>query len=305
MQFGLHTGPQNIGFGELIDIWQEAEHLGFDWISVWDHLYPTLGDGSTYGPNFEAVVALAALAKSTQRVKIACLVFNVTLRHPSLLAHTACALSALSDGRFQMGLGAGWYEKEQVDSGIAFPRPGVRVQMLEEAVIVVKGLLTEKTFSFEGKHFRLLEAVCEPKPPGPVPIWVGGFRPRVLSIAGRLADGFNVAYVSPSLWAAAKQRVREAAASAGRNPDEVRGSVNVGLFFAGDRDEAARLCEKTMGPQVAAMGGHLLGTPDDVAAAVADYASAGVDRLNVVVRPPFERRWLRLFASEVMSRFRS
>lgn len=305
MLFGLHTGPQNISFEELIDIWQEAEQLGFDWISVWDHLYPTLGDGSVDGPNLDAVVALAALAQSTERVKISCLVFNVTMRHPSLLAHVACALSELSGGRLEIGLGAGWYEREQVDSGIAFPNPGVRVRMLEEAVAVVRGLLTEKTFSFEGKHFRLREALCEPKPRGRVPIWVGGFRPRVLSIAGRLADGFNVAYVSPSLWAAAKQRVREAAASVGRNPDEVRGSANVGLFFAEDRDEAARLCEKTMGPQVAAMGGHLLGTPDDVASRVAEYASAGVDQLNVVVRPPFDRRWLRLFASEVVPRFRS
>jgi alkanesulfonate monooxygenase SsuD/methylene tetrahydromethanopterin reductase-like flavin-dependent oxidoreductase (luciferase family) len=305
VKFGVHTGPQHIELAELLELWQELEELGYDWISVWDHLYPTLGDGSIVGPNHDSIVALTALAMTTKRPQVGCLVWNVTLRHPALLAHAAASLSQLSGGRLVIGLGAGWFAKEQTDIGIPFPPPGERVSMLEEAVEVVSGLLSEETFAFRGRHFVIDGARCEPKPvDGRVPIWVGGFRPRVLRVAGRKADGFNIAYVDAATWGRAAQVVRQAASDAGRDPTALTGSANVGLFVADDMETARQLCQKVMGPAVAAMGGHLLGNPDDIARQVQTYRDAGVDLLNVVVRPPFERRWLEVFAREVIPIFR-
>jgi Coenzyme F420-dependent N5,N10-methylene tetrahydromethanopterin reductase and related flavin-dependent oxidoreductases len=149
MKFGVHLGPQHLQFEELISAWREIEELGFDWISVWDHLYPTLGAGSVEGPNIEAKVAMTALALVTERVRIGCLVFNASLRNPALLAHSIAAIDELSKGRVELGLGAGWFEREQVESGIPFPSAGVRVQMLEESIAIVR-----KLFECRGGYLR-------------------------------------------------------------------------------------------------------------------------------------------------------
>ncbi len=304
MDFGVHLGPQHLSFEELIRAFREIEALGFDWISVWDHLYPTLGSGSTAGPNIEATVAMTALAQVTERVRVGCLVFNSSMRNPALLAHQVAAIDELSGGRVELGLGAGWFEREQVEAGIPFPKPSVRVKMLEESIRIIRLLFTEDEASFSGEYYKITNARCEPKPVQTrVRIWVGGFRPRVLGVAGRLADGFNVAYVSPSIWETAWAQVREAAHGAGRNADEIEPSVNVGLFMSPDVEEAKKRCIATMGPQVAAMGGHLLGSVDDIQSVLDRYKKAGVKRVNVVLRPPVDMEELRKFARDVMPAF--
>ncbi|RIK07008.1 MAG: LLM class flavin-dependent oxidoreductase [Acidobacteria bacterium] len=299
MKFGVHTGLQETSFDELIPLWKRIEALGYDWISVWDHIYPTLG--ASAGPNLDAIVALSALASSTERVRIGCLVFNTTLRPPALLANAGAAIDQLSGGRLEMGLGAGWNREEQEESGIEFPPDGVRVTMMAESIEVIRCLWSEETVDFTGRHFELRDAKCDPKPvQSEVPLWVGAFRPRALEIAGRLGDGFNAPYVAPRLWASLWRRVGEAAEAAGR--DAPTPSVNVGLFPDTDLRRAQARCEESMGT-AAAMGGHLCGPADAILEKVAEYRDAGVERLNVVMRPPFDIGAIESFASEIVAQF--
>lgn len=299
MKFGVHTGLQETSFDELIPLWQRIEALGYEWISVWDHIYPTLG--ASAGPNLDAIVALSALAGATERVRVGCLVFNTTLRPPALLANAGAAIDQLSGGRLEMGLGAGWNREEQEESGIEFPSDGMRVSMMAESLEIIRSLWSRGTVDFNGRHFELNGAKCDPKPvQEEAKLWIGAFRPRALEIAGRLGDGFNAPYVAPRLWSSLWKRVREAAEAAGREAPIP--SVNVGLFPDKDLARARQDCELSMGT-ASAMGGHLCGPADAIAEMVAEYRDAGVEQLNVVMRPPFDIGAIEGFANEIAGQF--
>ena len=166
-----------------------------DWISVWDHFYeaPPI-DGSH--PHFEAIACMAALATETERVRIGCLVFCVPYRNPALLAKALTTLDHLSHGRIEAGLGAGWHSLEFEAYGYPFERIGTRMDMLEEGVAIVRGLLTQERTTFQGRHYRVENAACQPPPVQPrLPIWIGGLgEQRTLPLAARHADGWNAAY---------------------------------------------------------------------------------------------------------------
>lgn len=299
MKFGVHTGLQETSFDELIPLWKRIEALGYDWISVWDHIYPTLG--ASAGPNLDAIVALSALAGATEQVRIGCLVFNTTLRPPALLANAGAAIDQLSGGRLEMGLGAGWNREEQVESGVEFPPDAVRVSMMAESLEIIRRLWSERAVDFIGRYFELDGAKCDPRPvQKKVRLWVGAFRPRALAIAGRLGDGFNAPYVAPRLWASLWSRVTEAAEAAGREAPTP--SVNVGLFPDQDLARARQRCEQSMG-SAAAMGGHLCGPSGAIAEMVAEYQEAGVEQLNVVMRPPFDIGAIEDFAGDIAGQF--
>lgn len=299
MKFGVHTGLQETTFDELIPLWQRIEELGYDWISVWDHIYPTLG--ASAGPNLDSIVALTALARVTERVRIGCLVFNTTLRSPALLANAGAAIDQLSCGRLEMGLGAGWNRQEQEESGIEFPPDGVRVAMMAESIEIIRRLWSEGVANFKGRHFELNGAKCDPRPIQERPrLWVGAFRPRALAVAGCLGDGFNAAYVAPRLWASLWSRVREAADAAGREVPIP--SVNVGIFLDTNLARARQRCEQSMGVAFTT-GGHLCGPAGAIAEMVAEYRNAGVEQLNLVMRPPFEIAAIEGFAAEIAGQF--
>src|SRR5438445_2638232 len=159
---------------------RKAEDLGFSTLFMPDH----------FGDQLAPVPALMAAADATTTLRIASLVFDNDFRHPLVLAKEGATLDLLSDGRLEFGLGAGWMRTDYEESGIPFDEPAVRVDRLEEALAIVKGLWADKPFSFEGKHYTITEHDGLPKPvqkPHP-PILVGGGAKRVLSIAGREAD---------------------------------------------------------------------------------------------------------------------
>ena len=160
--FGVHAGLQNTSMEALRALWRRVEHLGFGWISVWDHFYSaTLGDDPEC---LEAVATHAALACDTTRVRCGSLVYSVGYRHPAVLANAICTIDQLSGGRADFGIGAGWSQIEYDAYGIPFPSVGVRMDQLEEAIQCVRGLLREDRVDFEGKWFQLRGAQCVPKP---------------------------------------------------------------------------------------------------------------------------------------------
>jgi F420-dependent oxidoreductase-like protein len=280
--FGVHTGLQHTTADELVELWQRIEALGFGWISVWDHFYAA---DLTGNPDcMEAVAAHAALACATERVTCGSLVYCVGYRHPAVLAKAVTTIDHLSHGRAAIGLGAGWSEAEYTAYGIPFPPVGVRLSMLEEAAACVRGLLRDEGTTFDGEHFRLVDARNEPRPVQPaLPIWVGGAgEKRTLRIAARYADGWNVPFVSPQDFARKRGVLHAHCDDVGRDPADIRCAVNLGLA-SDDDDMAAQFGNLRM----AVAPGVLMGGDEEVRDRIGQYVEAGADQVNIAVRAPW------------------
>lgn len=224
LRFGIVT-DQNLPWPTLLERWQLADALGFD--SAWncDHLIqPSRPDG----PYFEAWTLLAGLAVHTKKIRIGVLVSSNTFRHPALLAKEAMTVDHLSNGRLDLGLGAGWYEPEHHTFGLEFPPTPERVGRFREAVEVVDGLLRNDTTTYSGKHYQLRDAPMRPRPvqqPRP-PFMLGAHGPKMLRIVAEYADAWN------SFGSATEMRERNTilddhCAAIGRDPRSIVRSLYV------------------------------------------------------------------------------
>lgn len=282
--FGVHTGLQSISTTELRGAWRRIEDLGFGWISIWDHFY-----GATGKPDdaecLEAVAIHAALACETSRVRIGSLVYSIGYRHPAVLAKAITAIDHLSGGRADMGIGAGWAQVEYDAYGIAFPEPKVRMNQLEEGIQVLRGLLHNDVTSFAGEYFNLHQARNEPRPvQAKLPIWVGGGgEKRTLKITARYADGWNVPFVAPEEFKRKRSILAEHCNTVGRDADEIRCAINVGLAWTEDSLQAqfGQLANYVR-------NGCLTGTDEQVLDRIGEYVEAGADQVNIALRAPFD-----------------
>jgi F420-dependent oxidoreductase-like protein len=234
MRYGLKLS-QNATIDELRAVWRIADEAGFDHCWCMDHL-ATLGprdDGSI----FEAWTLLAGMAVATSRTRIGCMVTGNTYRHPAVLAKAAVTVDHLSGGRLEFGLGAGWAENEHTMLGLPFGTARNRADWLEEACEVIRSLWTQQRTSFDGSHYKLTDAVAEPKPvqrPHP-PIWIGGSgRQRTLRITARYADVWNAAGGSPDEVAEVSAVLDQRCAEIGRDPAQIRRSVQLRVAEAND-----------------------------------------------------------------------
>ena len=213
----------------LEEFWRTADALGFHGIWNYDHLHGLVDPNQ---PTLEGWTTLAAMAALTHKSRIGCLVSSVTYRNPALLAKMAVTVDHMSGGRLEFGIGAGWHEAEHRGYGIEFPSPGCRVEMLDEALTVIRALWTQDTVSFEGRYFRLDEAIAHPNPvqrPHP-PIVIGGVKPKMLRVIARHADEWNMAAgQTPEEWARVNASLDAACAEVGRDPREIRRSVQAFL----------------------------------------------------------------------------
>jgi F420-dependent oxidoreductase-like protein len=215
MRFGIVT-DQNMSWSETVERWQLFERLGFD--SIWDCDHFVQPSRPT-GPYFEAWTLLAGLAARTERIRVGVLVSSNTFRHPALLAKQAATVDHLSNGRLEVGLGAGWYEPEHRMFGLDFPDPPELVGRYREAVEVVDRLLRNDTSTYDGRYYQLREATFRPAPvqkPRP-PLMLAAHRPRMLRIIADYADTWN------SFGTVDEMRERndildEACAAIGRDP---------------------------------------------------------------------------------------
>lgn len=291
LTLGVHTGLEGTTWPELRRVWHHAEQLGVDWISVWDHFHsadytsPDPRRRGTEPGSFEAVAAHAALAVSTERVRCGALVYCAGYRHPAVIANAIATIDHLSGGRADVGLGAGWAAAEYRAYGIPFPPAGARLDMLEEAAVCVRGLLRNEVTDFEGRYFTLSSARCEPRPvQAELPLWVGGGgEKRTLRIAARVADGWNVAFVSPSELTRKREILASHCADVGRAASEIRSCVSVG--FARDEDDlVARFgsAAERVRPAV------LMGSQEQIADHIGRYTVVGADQLNLALRAPWD-----------------
>ena len=293
--FGVHTGLQNTTTGELKRLWVRIEELGFDWISIWDHFYAADMTGHHC---HEAVAAHAALACTTSRVRVGSLVYCAAYRHPAVLANAIATIDHLSDGRADVGIGAGWSQAEYDAYGIPFPGPGERLDLLDEYARVVKSLLRVDTTEHHGRHFDLTDARCEPKPLQPaLPIWIGGGgEKRTLRIAAELADGWNVPFVSPEDFAHKREVLEQHCDAVGRDPSEIRCAVNIGLAWDDDS-----LRQQFGGIAEAVRPGVLGGSDQQALDRIGEYVKAGADQVNIALRAPWDADALERLAPLIRS----
>lgn len=307
---GAHVGQQNLAMDELRATWRQLDAAGLDWISAWDHLYEAPPADGTI-PHFEAVATLAALALETTNARIGCLVFYVGYRNPGVLAKAAVTLDHLSGGRFELGLGGGWHQWEAEAFGFDFPSVGTRLDMLEEATVLIRSLLTKERTTFDGTHFRAVNASCLPPPVQEhLPIWIGGVgENRTLRTTARLADGWNAAYIAPEEFGRLNKVLDHWCEVEQRDPDDIERSVNL-LFMASADSSAAAAAAAAFDSQWGEMadrvrGGALMGTPDQVVDRILAYHAAGADLVNVALRAPWDDEALEAYLTEVVPAVRA
>ena len=222
LRFGLCI-DQNLPWPTLVERWQYYESLGFD--SLWDcdHL---IQPSRPTGPYLEGWTVLAGLAARTERVRVGVLVSSNTFRHPALLAKEAVTVDHISNGRLELGLGAGWYVPEHEMFGLDFSGPAERVARFREAVEIVDRLLRAEVTTYQGRYYRLHEAPFRPGPiqrPRP-PLTIGAKGPKMLRIVAELADSWNSSGSIEELGA--RNRILdEHCAAVGRDPSTIRRSL--------------------------------------------------------------------------------
>ncbi|MCD6021986.1 MAG: flavin-dependent oxidoreductase, F420-dependent methylene-tetrahydromethanopterin reductase [Actinomycetia bacterium] len=316
--FSLPSGETS--FSAVAGWAKRAEDLGFDSVWVSDHFFYSFarygGDPAPIA-SLEPLTTLAGIAAVTDRVRLGTLVLCSAFRHPALLARIAASIDLLSDGRLDLGLGAGWMRAEFDAFGYRFGTAGERFEALEESLDVVRRLFGGDPTTFDGPSVTLREAVLAPAPERPPAVWVGGKGgPRLLRVAARLADGWNMGWrVAPEAYVGKVSDVHAACDATGRDPATF--GLSVGLYSLIGEDEASSHAAFDRGRAAApgdAMAGDdygswradtLSGTPDQILERVAAFESLGVREL--IVSPwvlPFaihEPDQVELFAERVIA----
>jgi F420-dependent oxidoreductase-like protein len=304
IRFGVHNGPQNASFDELLGLWQRAEELDYDWMSVFDHFMPIFGDPD--GTCFEGVTLMAALAAHTSRIRVGMLVTGVTYRHPAVAANMAATIDHISHGRCEYGVGAAWFEKEHNQYGIPFPRIGVRMDMLDEACRVMRGLWTESKFSFEGKHYQLADAQLDPKPVQEhMPLVIGGSgEKRTLRIVAEHGDIWNTFFGDIEVFKHKLDVLSRHCADVGRDPADIRKSVTFRAVLAEDEagvEERKRELE-SRGPS---RFEWFVGTPEQFVEALKPWAQLGGGDFLLGASAPYDWQSIELIAQQVAPALRA
>lgn len=285
---------------ELLALCRHLEATGWDGIWYADHFMPSQAD--TSAPTAEAWTTVTGLAALVPRLRIGTLVSGNTYRHPAVVAKMAAQADIISQGRFVLGLGAGWQENEHRAYGIPFYTAGQRLRRLEEACQVISGLLRNERTTFCGRYYQLEDAPLEPKPvQRPLPLLIGGGGEKVtLRIAAQYADEWNT-------WGTPETLQRKIAvlngycSEVGRDPGAIRHLAQAIFFLDGDPAavEAARARRRF--PVIAGDRSELLHI-------VEDYAKAGVDELIIpdggLGQSDRKRETLDRFMNEIVSAFR-
>jgi hemerythrin-like domain-containing protein len=229
LHFGVFLTPTAAQADLVVTAALEADVLGLDSVSIQDH---------PYQPAFlDTWTLLTHIAARTERVTVFPNVANLPLRPPAVLARAVATLDVLSEGRVELGLGTGAFWDAIEAMGGPRRRPGEAVTALEEAIRVIRALWTPgRAPRIEGEHYRLDGAKPGPFPVHPVGIWLGAYKPRMLELTGRLADGWlpSLGYAAPEELAGMNERIDAAATEAGRDPAAVRRLYNVNGSFTGD-----------------------------------------------------------------------
>jgi alkanesulfonate monooxygenase SsuD/methylene tetrahydromethanopterin reductase-like flavin-dependent oxidoreductase (luciferase family) len=275
MRFAIWPGP-NQPYEAVLETARHADRTGWDGVYFADHFMMNTDDLTSPGvATLEATSVLSALAVSTEHVRLGPLVLGNTYRHPAVVANWAASLDQVSGGRFVLGIGAGWQRNEHHEYGIDLPGPGELVSRFGEACAVMAGLLSQPRTDFEGEHYRLVDAECEPKPvQDPLPILVGGKGNRMLGIIARHAQEWNM-WASPETLTERGAGLDRRCEAVGRDPSTVGRSVQAIVHVTDDESAATALIEAVAPRPVMA------GPPERFGEMVAEWAAAGATEVVV------------------------
>ena len=306
-RFGVQLQAQRTSWKDYLDAVRRVEALGYDTVWTFDHMLPFAGPDDE--PCFETFTALTAMALSTSRIRFGSLVNGVLYRDPATLAKSAADVDILSGGRLEFTLGAAWAEREFTAYGLPFPPVAERMERLAETVEAVKLLWTQDRTTYEGKHYRLQNAPCAPKPlqqPHP-PITIGGGGRKTLRVAAKHANGWN-GIGSPAYMAERIDLLKAECSAIGRDFHEIELSVHPTLAVARTHEQAEAFarafCAKLGVDLESNRSSWLLGTPDEVRSQIQAYFDVGVTHWLMAVGAPFSFDMLELFAQEVLPAFR-
>jgi alkanesulfonate monooxygenase SsuD/methylene tetrahydromethanopterin reductase-like flavin-dependent oxidoreductase (luciferase family) len=298
MRFGAAFWMQQTDWPSLRDACLAAEQAGFDSLWLDDHLLSDEGDW--HPPKFEGWTSLAALAALTTRPTLGLLVAANTLRNPGLAAKMAATIDNVSGGRFILGMGGGWFEREHEAFGFVFGAGfGERLDRLEEAIALIERLLAGEKVTHDGPFYRLVDAICRPLPiQARVPILIGGSgRKKTLRTTALHADLWN-GFGEPERIAETSEVLRERCAEVGRDFEAIRRTVTMDVSIRGTSAEARAsygAMENSQGIEQARVGSddterglNVGGPPDAVAAYVREFAVLGIAEVIWVFRSPFD-----------------
>ena len=305
MLLGISLWPQNTTWPALREAGVLADRSGFDHLYAWDHFYAIAGDEQN--PNLEVTQVLAGWGASTQRAKIGALVHGITYRNPAVLVKAITALDHLTNGRAIMGIGAAWMEPEHRAYGIKLGTRKTRSDRFEEAARIVRSMLRERSTTFDGKYYKVKDALNEPRPiQKELPVLIGGGgEQRTLRTTAMYADMWH-GFGSPDDVRHKLEVLRSHCAKVKRDPSAIVG-LGGGWVVVRDRPEDVKKYVQRVADHhgIAAPVPRASGDPDTVAQKLFEYWKAGargfvcsgaypfddesIERIGRDVRPRLER----------------
>jgi F420-dependent oxidoreductase-like protein len=306
VRFRIFTEPQQgASFDQLLAVARLAEDLGFDAFFRSDH-YMRIGDGDPGPGSTDAWVTLAAIARETSRIRLGTLVTPATFRFPGPLAISVAQADAMSGGRVELGLGAGWYDAEHRAYGIPFPETRERFERLEEQLAIVTGLWSTargKTFSYDGRHYHVQDSPALPKPlqtPHP-PVILGGWgAKRTPRLAATYAQEFNVPFAPVEAFGAACDNVRRACEAIDRDPASIRYTVASVVCVGTDEAEFRKRAEAIGHDPDQLRQNACAGLANEVVDRVRAFGDAGAETVYLQLLDLDDLDHVRLIASDVV-----
>ena len=298
-------GQENMTWERYLGLARTVEELGFDSFFRSDHL--TALDGSNDRQSLALWPSLSVLASQTKRIRFGPMVCSMTFRHPAILAKMAASVSELSNGRLDLGLGAGWYKEEHEMFGIDFPPYGTRLKMLDEGAQVIRLLFATEPANFNGEFYQLTNAMTYPKPKN-LAIIMGGKGKKTLEVVARNADEWNCSYVGVEAFKDKSRQLDINCEAIDRDPLTLHRSVMIPFVIARNESDlqkrihAHRLMFSDLPGDLSAWhrAGFIGGTPQQVIDQLTGFEQAGVTRFMLQHNNLDDIDSLTLLAEEVL-----
>ena len=308
LKFGWHMPSFPVdgsNAGELVDqMLNTLETVQDHFDSAWadDHFHPWASWQSSDTAALECMTTVTYLAAAVPKLKFGTSVLCQSFRNPAMLAKMAANLQLFSGGRFLLGLGAGWLEEEYLAYNYPYPKASVRIAQLEETVQIIRTMWTEAPASFEGEHYRIQEAYCEPRPDPVPPILIGGGgEKRTLRVVAKHADWWNIPGGTSENYAHKLSVLRGHCEAVGRDYDDILKTWSAEVIAVAETEaEARKIAEASPYKNP----GSIIGTPEQVAEQLQIYLDIGVQYLIVRCVDFPRTEGMELFCAEVMPKLR-
>jgi len=299
------NGSKGRGFiNQILKCLEEIEE-SFDsaWIS--DHFVPWAEFVPPKTDTLECWTTLCYLAGMFRKLDFGAIVLCNSYRNPALLAKMAATLQVMTDGRFILGIGAGWKQDEYRAYGYEFPKASIRIKQLEEAVQIIKKMWNEEVVTFRGKYYRIEGAYCEPKPRPPPPIMIGGGGEKLtLRVVALHADWWNIPNKTPEVYRHKLEVLREHCSKVERDFDEIKKTWVGCAAIARNKSDALKIAKRSPFTKAIGLEEMVIGSPEHVAGKLKEYVDMGVEYIILRFLDFPNTEGAKLFAREIIPRFK-